>query len=772
MLVSISQRIATKLNIKINQVESTVALLDDGATVPFIARYRKEVTGNLDDAQLRDLVENLTYLRELDARRETIINSIQEQGKLTPELETAIFAAENKTTLEDLYLPYKPKRRTKAMIAREAGLEPLAMILLEQQNLTPENEATKYINPDKNINEIKDALDGARHILMELFAENAELLAKLRQKLWNEGLLTSKVKDDKSEEGVKFSDYFAYGELIKLVPSHRALAVLRGSNEGFLDIGVAYQADDTPKIQLGAYENIILDIFAIKDNLAASSWLIASARLAWKAKIFISLETELISKMREDAETEAMSVFAKNLHNLLLQAPAGSMTTLGLDPGIRTGVKVAVVDNTGKVLDTAVVYPFQPHNKVTESLNTLEKLVIKHNIQLISIGNGTASRETDALAGELIKRNSERSITKVVVSEAGASVYSASAYASKELPDMDVSLRGAVSIARRLQDPLAELVKIDPKAIGVGQYQHDLNQTKLSQMLDNVIEDCVNAVGVDVNTASIPLLSHVSGLNSIIATNIVNYRDQNGRFKNRAQLKKVSRLGEKTFEQCAGFLRINDGENPLDKSSVHPESYPLVDVISQKLATPIDQLINNSILLKQIKPTELANEEYGILTITDVLKELEKPGRDPRGEFKMAKFKDGVNEINDLLVGMELEGVISNVTNFGAFVDIGVHQDGLVHISEITDQYISNPNEVLKTGQIVKVKVMEIDAKRKRIALSMKGLNKINVPAGAKPNSRPSSVAIGKSGDYKSDHKKSPPQATNAFSEAFAKLKR
>ena len=766
MLQTISQRIAQSLNIKQIQVDSTIALLDDGATVPFIARYRKEITGNLDDIQLRDLMEKLTYLRELDARRETILNSIKEQDKLTPDLELAIFEAENKTTLEDLYLPYKPKRRTKAMIAREAGLEPLAILLLEHQNLSPDEEALKYLNNEKNINEIKDALDGARHILMELFAEHADLLAKLRQKLWNESLLTSKVKDGKNEEGVKFSDYFEYAELIKLVPSHRALAVLRGNNEGVLDIAIAYQADEIPKTQVSQYEEIILNTFNIQNNQPTSIWLMGSVRLAWRAKIFISLETELIGKMKENAEIEAIKVFAKNLHNLLLQAPAGSMCTMGLDPGIRTGIKVAVVDNTGKVLDTAVVYPFQPYNKVTEALAILSTLVIKYNIQLISIGNGTASRETDSLAAELIKQNDKYKITKVVVSESGASIYSASAYASKELPDMDVSLRGAVSIARRLQDPLAELVKIDPKAIGVGQYQHDLNQTKLSQMLDNVVEDCVNAVGVDVNTASIPLLSRVSGLNSVIASNIITYRDQNGKFTNRNQLKKVSRLGDKTFEQCAGFLRVNDGNNPLDRSAVHPESYKLVDIIATKLATPVEQIINNTILLKQIKPIELATEEFGVLTITDVLKELEKPGRDPRGEFKMATFKDGVNEISDLLIGMELEGVITNVTNFGAFVDIGVHQDGLVHISEITEQYITNPNEVLKTGQIVKIRVMEVDVKRKRIALSMKGLNKVNVPTTAKVQSN-SARPISNVKHNNKQHN----SPINAFSEAFAKLK-
>lgn len=734
MLLPIHKRLANSLNIKEQQVNNTITLLDEGATVPFISRYRKEVTGGLTDTQLRDLVEQLTYMRELDSRRDTILNSINEQGKLTKELEDAINNADNKTTLEDLYLPYKPKRRTKASVAREAGLLPLALSILENQDIVPEVEAEKYLNPEANITDIKSALDGARFILIELFAENAEVLATLRNKLSNEAVITSKVISGKEEAGIKFTDYYDFAEKSNKIPSHRLLALLRGLNEEILNVKITYPGqDDTPRGEINSYDSIIADAFNISKNKNASQWLLENVRLCFKAKIFISLETELLNHIRETAETEAINVFATNLHNLLLQAPAGTKPTMGLDPGIRTGVKVAVVDNTGKVLDTAVIYPFQPYNKYDESINALKKLASKHNVELISIGNGTASRETEKLASDLHKQHPELNLTNVIVSEAGASVYSASEYASQEFPDMDVSLRGAVSIARRLQDPLAELVKIDPKSIGVGQYQHDVNQSKLSQSLVNVVEDCVNSVGVEVNTASIPLLANVAGLNSVIAANIVAYRDQKGKFSNRAELKKVPRLGDKTFEQCAGFLRISEGDNPLDKSAVHPESYPLVKNISEKLGIKLDKLMGNSEILKQVKATEFVTDTYGLPTILDVIKELDKPGRDPRGEFKTAKFSDGIETVDDLAIGMELEGSITNVTNFGAFVDIGVHQDGLVHISQLADKYVSNPNEVVKTGQIVKVRVLEVDKKRKRISLTMRRENSNTPGAGAKP---------------------------------------
>lgn len=721
MLLPIHTRLANLLNIKEKQVQSTICLLDDGATVPFIARYRKEVTGGLDDTELRLLVEKLTYMRELDDRRDVILNSIKEQDKLTPELEAQIIAADNKTTLEDLYLPYKPKRRTRAQIAKEAGLEPLAIDLLNHQELEPEIEAAKYTNPEHNINDIKSALDGARYILIELFAENAEVLALIRNRLNKEALFSSKVVTGKDIEGEKFKDYFSYVESIKTIPSHRALAAFRGRNEGVLSISIDYPGkENTPRGELNAYEQIITTFFNLNPNSNAGIWLIDTARLCFKAKIFLSMENELLSVIKDRADEEAIKVFANNLNNLLLSAPAGSKTTIGLDPGIRTGVKVAVIDKTSKVLETSTIYPFQPQNRYTESVAILAQLAKKYQASLISIGNGTASRETEKLVHDMLQINKAMDITPVIVSEAGASVYSASEYAAMEFPDMDVSLRGAVSIARRLQDPLAELVKIDPKSIGVGQYQHDVNQSKLAQTLNNVVEDCVNKVGVDVNTASIPLLASVSGLNTIIASNIVQYRDSHGMFHDRNELKEVSRLGDKTFEQCAGFLRIHDGNNPLDNSSVHPESYPLVNLIAQKLSVNVADLIGNTAILKQIKPNDFISDGYGLPTIIDVLAELEKPGRDPRGEFKTAKFQDGIENISDLKIGMQLEGIVTNVTNFGAFVDIGVHQDGLVHISEIADKFVANPADILKTGQIVRVKVLEADPKRKRISLSMK----------------------------------------------------
>ena len=758
MLLPIYVRLAKVLNIRENQVQSTITLLDDGATVPFIARYRKEVTGGLDDIQLRSLVEKLTYMRELDERRETILNSIKEQDKLTPELEAQIMAADNKTTLEDLYLPYKPKRRTRAQIAREAGLEPLALDLLNNQSLDPETEALKYINPEQNINDIKSALDGARYILIELFAENAATLAGIRTLLNKEAALTTKVIEGKESEGQKFTDYFAYSESIRTIPSHRALAAFRGSNEGILSISIDYPGkDDTPRGELNRYEQIIVKLFNLDHLATAGKWLIDTAKLCFKAKIFLSMENELLSSIREQADDEAIRVFANNLNNLLLTAPAGSKTTIGLDPGIRTGVKIAVIDQTSKVLETATVYPFQPQNRYTEAVAIIAKLAEKYHADLISIGNGTASRETEKLVRDMLKIHTTHTIIPVIVSEAGASVYSASEYASKEFPDMDVSLRGAVSIARRLQDPLAELVKIDPKAIGVGQYQHDVNQSKLAGTLGNVVEDCVNKVGVDVNTASIPLLASVSGLNNIIAGNIVGYRDSNGMFKSRNELKKVPRLGDKTFEQCAGFLRIHEGKNPLDNSAVHPESYPLVNLIAEKLGVSVADLIANNTLLKQIKPTEFVSDNYGLPTINDVLAELEKPGRDPRGEFKTATFKEGVDEINDLKIGMELEGIVTNVTNFGAFIDIGVHQDGLVHISEIANHYVANPADVLKAGQIVKVRILEVDAKRKRITLSMKSEQR-------------AAPAVGGKKPPKANHNQD--SAGGAMADALAKLRR
>ncbi|HRG63053.1 MAG TPA: Tex family protein [Burkholderiales bacterium] len=769
MLLSIATRLANLLNINEHQVNSTIALLDEGATVPFIARYRKEATGGLDDTQLRLLAEKLVYLRELDERRETILKSIQEQGKLTPELEQAILAADNKTTLEDLYLPYKPKRRTKAQIAKEAGLEPLALALLENQDHDPLVLANDYLNPDANINTAQDALDGARYIVLDIFAENATLLAKLRARLSHEALICAKVVEGKEEDGIKFTDYFAHQELVKNIPSHRALAILRGNNEGFLSMAIEYPEQHTlARGEFSAYDQLINDEFAIDEYKAAGSWLRDCVRLAWKAKIFPSLENELLTNMRERADEEAIKVFATNLHNLLLQAPAGSKTTIGLDPGIRTGVKVAVIDNTGKVLDTAVIYPFTKNRE--DAMLAIAKLCDKYKAELISIGNGTASRETEQLVKDLCKEFKNINVQIVVVSEAGASVYSASEFAAKEFPDMDVSLRGAVSIARRLQDPLAELVKIDPKSIGVGQYQHDVNQNRLASSLNNVVEDCVNAVGVDVNTASAPLLAQVAGLNSIIANNIVSYRDNNGKFTSRKQLTKVSRLGDKTFEQCAGFLRINDGDNPLDKSAVHPESYPLVETISQKLGVPLTEMIGNTQLLNTIKPTDFVSDKYGLPTITDILKELDKPGRDPRGEFKTAQFKDGVNEIGDLQIGMELEGVITNVANFGAFVDIGVHQDGLVHISAIADQYVANPNDVLKVGQIVKVRVEEVDVKRKRIALTMKGLNKLNIPVTQRK--APAQNNGYNNQQPRQDSNRAQTSDNSSMAAAFAKLKR
>lgn len=769
MLKSLSSRLAAELAVRESQVAATIELIDGGATVPFIARYRKEVTGGLDDTQLRTLAERLVYLREMDDRRDIILKSIAEQGKLTPELEAALYASDNKTTLEDLYLPYKPKRRTKAQIAREAGLEPLADSLLADPSQDPNVLAETYINAEAGVADAKAALDGARAILIERFAEDAELLGQLREKLWNEGELAAAVVAGKENEGAKFSDYFDHRERIKAIPSHRALALLRGRNEGVLSVALKYQPDETPITERSAYEMLIAARFGIKDaGRAADKWLLDGVRLCWRAKIFLSLELELVSRLKDAADGEAIKVFAANLHDLLLAAPAGRRATLGLDPGLRTGCKVAVVDDTGKVLDTATIYPHEPRREWDKSIAILGALCARHKVDLIAIGNGTASRETDKLAQDLIKAFPQLSMTKIVVSEAGASVYSASELAAKEFPDMDVSLRGAVSIARRLQDPLAELVKIDPKSIGVGQYQHDVNQSQLARALDGVVEDCVNAVGVDVNTASVPLLTRISGLNATLASNIVSYRDQNGAFRTRKELLKVPRLGDKTFEQAAGFLRIAGGDNPLDASSVHPEAYPVVEKIVAKAGRDVKSLIGDSAFLKSVRAADYTDERFGLPTVMDILKELDKPGRDPRPEFKTATFQDGVEDIKHLQPGMVLEGVVTNVANFGAFVDIGVHQDGLVHISALSNKFIDDPRKVVKAGDVVKVKVLEVDVARKRIALTMRLDDEVG-----SGNSR------GGRGDSRSDSRprqprgqSAAPQGDTAMAAAFAKLRK
>ena len=700
--------------------------------MPFIARYRKEATGGLDDIQLRLLEERLRYLRELESRRTAIIASIEEQGKMTPELLKAISLAQDKTLLEDLYLPYRPKRRTKAQIAVEAGLEPLANALLENPALDPEAEAARYLRPpftteqgdNPGVADTKAALDGARQILMERFAEDAVLLQDIREYLTTHGVVESKVIDGKQDAGEKFADYFDYSENLSSIPSHRALALLRGRREEMLTVILRLDTEaEKPKWDAppNPCESKIAARFGVRQqSRPADKWLMDTVRWAWRVKIFMHLETELMTRLREEAEAEAIRVFARNLKDLLLAAPAGPRATMGLDPGLRTGVKVAVVDATGKVVDTATIYPHQPRNDWDGSLHLLAQLARKHQVALISIGNGTASRETDKLAQDLIRLQPELKLNKIVVSEAGASVYSASEFASRELPELDVSLRGAVSIARRLQDPLAELVKIDPKAIGVGQYQHDVNQTHLQKSLDAVVEDCVNSVGVDLNTASEALLSRVAGLSTTLAKNIVQHRDSNGPFLTRKELLKVSRLGPKAFEQCAGFLRIPGGDDPLDQSAVHPEAYPVVERILKKTGKPVKELLGNRDALRALKPQDFTDERFGVPTVTDILAELEKPGRDPRPEFKTAAFQEGVETLADLKEGMVLEGVVSNVTAFGAFVDIGVHQDGLVHISQLSDRFVEDPREVVKAGQVVKVKVMAVDLARQRVALTMK----------------------------------------------------
>ena len=714
----INQRIATELGVGIAQVAATVELLAEGATVPFIARYRKEKTGGLDDTQLRKLEERLGYLRELEDRRATVLKSIEEQGKMTPELARSINGAETKVELEDLYAPYRPKRRTKAQIAREAGLEPLADAILKNPALLPDTEAAKFIDAEKGVGDVKAALDGARHILIERMAEEPTLVGTLREWEWGEGVLASKVTKNKTEDGAKFSDYFDFGQKVREIPSHRALAMLRGRNEGVLDLDLDVPHEDGKPHPA---EGKIMVAFGIADRgRPADKWLIETARLAWKARMASALDADLLARLKERADTEAISVFSKNLKDLLLAAPAGPRATMGLDPGFRSGVKVAVVDQTGKVVDTTTIYPHEPRNDWAGSLAALAALCMKHKVDLISIGNGTASRETDKMVAELMTKMPNLKVTKVMVSEAGASVYSASELAAKEFPELDVTLRGAVSIARRLQDPLAELVKIEPKAIGVGQYQHDVDQGGLAKSLDAVVEDCVNSVGVDVNTASAPLLARVSGLNQTLAANIVAFRDENGAFKTRTALKKVPRLGPKAFEQAAGFLRIMNGKNPLDASAVHPEAYPVVEKISAATNRPLKSIIGDKAFLKSLKPAQFADDTFGIPTVTDIIAELEKPGRDPRPEFKTATFQDGVEKITDLKPGMQLEGVVTNVAAFGAFVDVGVHQDGLVHISELADTFVKDPREIVKAGDVVKVRVKEVDVARKRIALTMK----------------------------------------------------
>ena len=762
----IARRIAEEIGCRPPQVLATAALLDEGATVPFIARYRKEVTGGLDDIQLRLLDERLTYLREMEERRTAILHSIDEQGQLSPELAAEINAAETKQRLEDLYLPYKPRRRSKAQIAREAGLAPLAEALLADPGLSPEEEAERYLNGEAGFADARSVLDGARQILMEQFAEDAELLGELRAYLEAHGVVKSTVVVGKESAAAKFRDYFAYSEAIVAIPSHRALALLRGRNEDMLQLALLLDSDVDDKASGGANpcEARLARRYGIVDRgRPADRWLADTVRWAWRIKISLHLELELMNALRERAEAEAIRVFGANLKDLLLAAPAGKHATMGLDPGLRTGVKVAVVDATGKLLDTATIYPHEPRRDWDGSLHTLAGLAARHRVDLISIGNGTASRETDRLVADLIRQQPALHLRKMVVSEAGASVYSASEYASREFPDVDVSLRGAVSIARRLQDPLAELVKIDPKSIGVGQYQHDVSQTRLARALNAVVEDCVNAVGVDVNTASAPLLTRVSGLSPTLAANIVAHRDTHGAFANRQALRAVPRLGEKTFELAAGFLRVNESDNPLDGSAVHPEAYPLVERILADLRKSIRDIIGDSRMLRTLEPERYTDDKFGLPTVRDILRELEKPGRDPRPEFRAATFREGVEQVKDLQPGMILEGVVTNVANFGAFVDIGVHQDGLVHISAIADRFVKDPRAVVKAGDVVKVKVLEVDLARQRIALSMRLADE--VPTASTAAAAPASARA-------RQHQHSQPAPTGAMASAFARLKR
>lgn len=728
----INRRIAEELGVREGQVAAAVDLLDGGATVPFIARYRKEVTGTLDDAQLRTLEERLRYLRELEDRRAAILGSIDEQGKLTDELRAQILSAETKSRLEDIYLPYKPKRRTKAQIAREAGLEPLADALLADPTLDPATTAGGYVDADKGVADAQAALDGARAILVERMGEDADLIGTLRERLWVKGRMLSAVRDGAQEKGAKFSDYFEFSEALSTLPSHRVLALFRGEKEDVLELTIEPEEGIEPGVPT-SYEATIAHRFEIADQgRPADRWLRDTVRWAWRTKILVHLGIDVRLRLRSEAEDEAVRVFAANLRDLLLAAPAGTRPTMGLDPGLRTGVKVAVVDATGKVVEHATIYPHAPANRWDESLAVLARLAQKHQVELVAIGNGTASRETERLAADLMKKAPQLGLTKAVVSEAGASVYSASAYASAELPDLDVSIRGAVSIARRLQDPLAELVKIDPKSIGVGQYQHDVTESKLSRSLDAVVEDCVNGVGVDLNTASVPLLSRVSGITSTLAENIVAHRDANGPYPSRAALKDVPRLGPKAFEQCAGFLKVTGGEEPLDASAVHPEAYPLARRIVTASGTDVRALIGNGGALRTLRPTDFVDETFGLPTVTDIFAELEKPGRDPRPAFTTASFADGVETLNDLVPGMVLEGQVTNVAAFGAFVDVGVHQDGLVHVSAMSKSFVSDPREVVKSGDIVKVKVMDVDLPRKRISLSLR----LDDEVGAAPGGR------------------------------------
>ncbi|KGD97079.1 transcription accessory protein [Achromobacter sp. RTa] len=726
-------QLATELEARASQIAAAVELLDDGATVPFIARYRKEATGGLDDTVLRNLEVRLGYLRELEERRGAILESISQQGKLTPELQQEIGAADTKQRLEDLYAPYKPKRRTRAQIAREAGLEPLADAILADPACDPAALAAQYLNPEASINDAKAALDGARDILAERYAENADLLADLREHLWSTGLLYSKMVEGKEAEGANFRDWFDFSEPLRTLPSHRILALLRGRQQGVLELRLGLEAEleaQVPHPCVARVANFLKlgnGLFAL-DASPRARWLGEVCRWTWRVKLLTAFESELIGRLRESGEAEAIRVFAANLKDLLLAAPAGPKAVLGLDPGIRTGCKVAVIDVTGKVVDTTTVYPFEPRRDRDGTINTLAALVARHKVDLIAIGNGTASRESEKLVGDMMERFPDLKVTRVVVSEAGASVYSASETAAQEFPDLDVTLRGAVSIARRLQDPLAELVKIDPKAIGVGQYQHDVNQRELARSLDAVVEDCVNAVGVDVNTASAALLARVSGLNSLLAKNIVAWRNENGAFPTRDILRKVPRFGDKAFEQAAGFLRIPNGDNPLDASSVHPEAYPVVERIVAKIKAEVKQIIGQRDALKGVSPSDFTDERFGLPTVRDIFAELEKPGRDPRPEFKTAQFKEGVETLNDLYPGMVLEGVVTNVANFGAFVDIGVHQDGLVHISALAEKFVKDPRDVVRVGQTVSVKVLEVDAARKRVALTMR-LNDTAAPA-------------------------------------------
>jgi len=773
----IVKKIAHELQVQAQQVQAAVKLLDEGSTVPFIARYRKEVTNGLDDIALRKLEQRLTYLRDLEDRRKVIIKSIEEQQKMTPELKAGLQDAENKTELEDIYLPFKPKRRTKGQIAIEFGLEPLANALFNSPQLTPESEAIAFLTESGDVPDIKSALDGAKYILMERFAEDAELLQKVRQYLYQNAHIKSHLITGKESEGSKYKDYFSHTELLKKVPSHRALAMFRGRNEKILQVSLDADPEKDEADKSSYCEQIITEHFNIKfANRPADTWLASVVQWTWKVKTLLHMENELFGAVREKAEQDAINVFAKNLNDVLMAAPAGPKVTMGLDPGLRTGVKIAIVDATGKVLTTSTIFPHVPQNQWDKSLRTLATLCKQHKVQLISIGNGTGSRETDKLTAEMMKANPDLSVSKIIVSEAGASVYSASELASNELPNMDVSLRGAVSIARRLQDPLAELVKIEPKAIGVGQYQHDVSQSSLGKSLSTVIEDCVNAVGVDINTASGALLSHVSGLNRTLASNIVNYRDQHGKFKHRKALLDVERLGPKAYEQAAGFLRIMGGENPLDASAVHPEAYPVVSSIVEYTCIEMDDIVGNTEVLKKLRPENFVTELFGLPTVIDIISELDKPGRDPRPEFKTANFKDDVQSLKDLKIGMILEGVVSNVANFGAFVDVGVHLDGLVHISAMTDKFISDPRDIVKTGDIVKVKVMEVDVERKRVSFTMRmgdTPNQAAKPSGQKYNTeKKDHNRAAQTNQHQTQGKQSNQMMGNAFADAFAKAKK